>query len=101
MSYKAAATTAFFYSHWLLDILQTELLEKSKVIARVASFLQYLQHVAKSSILWIFYNIIPAILSQNLPLATHTTSWLQDLCNMKKKRSVANASKNITLVAAA
>ena len=50
---------------------------------------------------WIFCNIVPAILSQNLPQATRATLWFHSPCNIIKKRHVASASKNIPRVAAA
>ena len=55
----------------------------------------------KSSIRWIFYNIVPAILLQNLPLANVQTSWLHNPCNIRKKCLVACVSKNVPHVATA
>ena len=70
-------------------------------MAQVAKCPQYLQHVAKSSIRLISCNIVPAILSQNLPLATRATFWCHNPCNIRKKCCVASASKNVPRAAAA
>ena len=87
-----------FYSHWQLDILKAVLRLNSKLVARVARCSQYLQHVAKSSIRQAFCNIVRANLLQNLSLATRTIFWFHKPCNIKKKRCVASASKNIPRV---
>ena len=76
-----------------------------KFVAHVTSYLQCLQHVAKRSNRSMFWNNVPAILLQNLPLAralaTRETFWFYHLCNMKKNYCGANASRNIARVAAA
>ena len=68
------------------DILRTVLRQKPKVGAHVCSYLQCLKEVTKSSIRCLFCNIVPAILSQNLLLATQTTFWFQ--ISATSKRSV-------------
>ena len=48
----AVARPAIFYSHWQLNFVKAVLRLKSKLVARAAARCpQYLQHVAKSSVL--------------------------------------------------
>ena len=46
-------------------------------------YLEYLQHVAKRSIRWIFCNIVSGILLQNLSLAIGTLYWFDNPYNIK------------------
>ena len=89
----AVATSVIFCPHWQLDILKAVLRQTSKTVVRLARCPQYLEHVAKSSIRWIFRKIVPATLLQNLPLATHATFWFHSPYNIRKMCCVASARK--------
>ena len=97
-SFSAVATPAIFYSHWQLDIPKAVLRQKSRAVAHVTRFPQYLQTFCKK---FNSMNIRQhlAILWQSLPLGTRATFWFPNPCNIRMKCCVASASKNLPRVA--
>ena len=80
---------------WMVCNLSFSVLLSPNNLARCP---QYMQHVAKILIWWIFCNIVPVILLQNMPLATWVTFWFHKLFIIRKKCCVASASKNMSHV---
>ena len=97
-SRTATATPAIFFSQWQLDILKAVLQQKSNAAARIARCPQYLQHVAKKLSSMNILQHCPSDFVAEPTLATRTTLWFHNPCNIRKKCHVASASKNIPRV---
>ena len=92
---------SLFALSFQLDIINTVLRQKSKMVARVDSCLQCLQHVEESQYDEYSSTVISTILLQNLPLATCVTFWLHSPCNTRKKYFDTCVSKNAPYMATA